>query len=331
MKLLKIFIASPGDVSEERNCVDEVVADINHGLAKEHGINLESVRWETHGVPTIARAQASLNPLVDGCHIFVGILWSRFGSASGKAASGTEEEYRRVLNRWRRTGAPEILPYFGRMSIEPPRSSLAVEQLAGVVRFREQLESENALIGDYNSPAEFRNLLQEHLSRLICDTFSADSSRLCTRLQTALNDAFHDCTKRAVPFGTSDVLLTLLFNRHGDTYHALQILTHGHADEIARALMVSRRQGKLSSQFSTEIDWKHDKYVQLARRIAEQEGSPTVLERHLALALFRARGETVKAIMRKYNPNLTKEAEDLLSSSRTSDIEYGPSYDPFSR
>ena len=51
ISLLKIFVASPGDVSEERAVLEEVVRELNLTLPRNLGVMLELVRWETHAMP----------------------------------------------------------------------------------------------------------------------------------------------------------------------------------------------------------------------------------------------------------------------------------------
>src|SRR3712207_9162732 len=46
-------------------------------------------------------------------HIFIGILWRRFGTPTARAGSGTEEEFQTARESWRVQRRPqEILFYF---------------------------------------------------------------------------------------------------------------------------------------------------------------------------------------------------------------------------
>ncbi len=54
IKRFKVFVASPGDVSLERNIIPKVIAEINliiSAIAPEKGILLDLIRWETHFIP----------------------------------------------------------------------------------------------------------------------------------------------------------------------------------------------------------------------------------------------------------------------------------------
>ena len=100
--ILSVFVASPSDVDEERNRLEEVIRDLNTAWAKELAIRLELVRWETHAYPSFGDdAQAVINEQIpDDCDLFVGLMWYRFGTPTGRAGSGTVEEFNRAKERF---------------------------------------------------------------------------------------------------------------------------------------------------------------------------------------------------------------------------------------
>lgn len=51
VQILRIVVASPGDVPAERNALPAIVEELNHGIAAEHGLRLELSRWETDAHP----------------------------------------------------------------------------------------------------------------------------------------------------------------------------------------------------------------------------------------------------------------------------------------
>jgi hypothetical protein len=80
--ILRVFVASPSDVIEERQLLEEVVKELNLTWSKNLGIRLELVKWETHAFPGIGDdPQAVINTEIgDDYDIFIGIMWTRFGS-----------------------------------------------------------------------------------------------------------------------------------------------------------------------------------------------------------------------------------------------------------
>ncbi|MEN8259437.1 MAG: hypothetical protein ABFS02_02425 [Pseudomonadota bacterium] len=53
VKLVKIFVSSPGDVSDERDVLDEAVVRVNRTAGLERGVRFETWRWEKDMVPQI--------------------------------------------------------------------------------------------------------------------------------------------------------------------------------------------------------------------------------------------------------------------------------------
>jgi hypothetical protein len=45
--ILRVVVASPGDVQAERDALPAILAEINRGIAAERGLRLELMRWET--------------------------------------------------------------------------------------------------------------------------------------------------------------------------------------------------------------------------------------------------------------------------------------------
>jgi hypothetical protein len=51
--ILSIFVASPSDVTAERESLEEIVKEYNITWASELDIRLNLVKWETHAYPDI--------------------------------------------------------------------------------------------------------------------------------------------------------------------------------------------------------------------------------------------------------------------------------------
>jgi hypothetical protein len=46
--LLRVFIASPGDVDDERQVVKKVIEELNISFSNSNNLKLEVIGWETH-------------------------------------------------------------------------------------------------------------------------------------------------------------------------------------------------------------------------------------------------------------------------------------------
>ena len=52
-RIIKCFIASPGDTAAERDICEKVFSDINCGIGVPYGFELQSLRWENDVHPGI--------------------------------------------------------------------------------------------------------------------------------------------------------------------------------------------------------------------------------------------------------------------------------------
>jgi hypothetical protein len=187
-QVIVVFVASPSDLEAERNRLEEVIQELNSTWSRTLGARLELVRWETHGYPGIAEdPQGVLNrQLPNDYQIFVGLLWGKYGSATARAGSGTEEEFQRALTRFHESpDSVKIMFYFKDAPLPP--STLDPEQLAKVQQFRRLLGDEGALYWTFVSLDEFERLIRLHLTRQIQELLS---DRLNNRaMQAASNES----------------------------------------------------------------------------------------------------------------------------------------------
>jgi len=114
--VIKAFLSSPGDVKDEREIVHQIVLKINSNEGRFHQPRffIDLYRWEKDLISGWGTPQENINKQLkpDESDIFIGILWSRFGTPTGDFQSGTEEEFNSALSKWRQTGsAPRLLFY----------------------------------------------------------------------------------------------------------------------------------------------------------------------------------------------------------------------------
>lgn len=157
----RILIASPSDVHVERDVIRDVLHEWNARNGEAQGIFLESVMWESHSFPKLGqRTQAVLNEeFVDNCDILIGVFWTRLGTPTGVAASGTEEE----IDRFRKRSKPVML-YFSDAPISPARIDL--EQYESVKAFRERCMS-LGLIQSFSTIDELVTLVRGQLTQVL--------------------------------------------------------------------------------------------------------------------------------------------------------------------
>jgi hypothetical protein len=159
---IAVFVASPAEVARERHALDAVADEINRTVGAEEGFRLVLKKWETFARPAAGRPQGVVNAQAGAYDVFVGLLWKRFGTPTGKAGSGTEEEFERAHAAWQRRGSPppEVLFYFSEARVRP--SEVEPGQLARVQAFRRRIQADH-LVWTYPHPARFADVARPHL------------------------------------------------------------------------------------------------------------------------------------------------------------------------
>jgi hypothetical protein len=166
----RILIASPSDVDAEREIAVRVIQEWNDLYSYTRGVVLLPLRWETHSAPEYGtRPQEAINrAVVDQCDLLVGIFWTRVGTPTGVADSGTLEEIDRVA----RAGKP-IMLYFSKVGTDPEQIDL--DQLRRLNTFKAATYP-NALTESYKSQVDFRDKFARQLELRVRELQRADAS-----------------------------------------------------------------------------------------------------------------------------------------------------------
>lgn len=165
---LRVFVASPSDVQEERDAVEGVVSEVNRNLARSLGLQLDLVRWETDVTPGFGKdPQDVINKQInDNYDIFIGIIWSRIGTPTPRAGSGTLEEFERAYARHRGDSESiDLLIYFKESPVLV--SSIDPEQLTKINAFRASLGEKGGVYWTFDGSRDFETTLRAHLSMVI--------------------------------------------------------------------------------------------------------------------------------------------------------------------
>lgn len=151
------MIASPGDVSEERGIVREVIHEWNALHADERKQVLLPVGWETHSAPDMkAPAQTIINEQVLApCDLLVGIFWTRIGTATADYASGAVEEIQRHIA----AGKPAML-YFSEVPVKP--EIVLSKQYKQLQKFKNYCQPKGLYEG-FSSKEEFKSKFRNHI------------------------------------------------------------------------------------------------------------------------------------------------------------------------
>ena len=138
-KIIKCFIASPGDTVAEREICEKVFSEINSGIGTAYGFILQSLRWENDVYPGIGNGgQDVINSQVNNKYdLFIGIMYTKFGTPTAHSESGTEEEFKIAYEQALKKKNMEIMFYFNDEALSP--SELDVQQYSKVNSFRQDV------------------------------------------------------------------------------------------------------------------------------------------------------------------------------------------------
>ena len=169
IRIVKVLVASPSDVAEERQMAEDVIKKWN--ARPQRPLMLEAVLWESYAAPeTGGRVQGILNKqIVDECDFAIGIFWTRIGTDTGVAPGGAVEEVERMM-----AAGKLVMLYFSNVAYR--RKDVDIEQIEALDHFRESLQS-NALIEEYDERHEFREKLAHQLDMQVFNWYCQDSRR----------------------------------------------------------------------------------------------------------------------------------------------------------
>jgi formylglycine-generating enzyme required for sulfatase activity len=191
LRHLRVFLASPGDVADERALALRVLEQLQYDPLLRGRITVETVAWDKPGAGTPMLAtltpQEAIKqglPTPAECDIVIVVFWARMGTPlpdewkkpdGGRYRSGTEWEYLNALEAAEKYEKPAVLVYrrTEKINLDPddPDFDLKSQQWRRVKEFFQSFTNpDGSLRGGYNpylAPEEFREQLNLHLRSLV--------------------------------------------------------------------------------------------------------------------------------------------------------------------
>lgn len=176
-KILHAFLASPGDLQDERKAVRNVVDEFNESLADVFGYQIELLGWEDT-VAGFGRPQELINQDVDRCDLFIGLIWKRWGTPpdkDGLFSSGFQEEFERSKDRREKSGSPEIALFFKKVPGRDKRDP--GPHLKRVLEFQEStIEERKILFREFSTIREMERLVRKKVIAYVNSVRAADAA-----------------------------------------------------------------------------------------------------------------------------------------------------------
>jgi GTPase SAR1 family protein len=167
--ILRIVVASPSDVQDERRMLDGIIDELNLGIAATMNLRLELSRWEDVSFPGFhpEGPQGLIDPIlnIEDCEVFLGIFWRRFGTPAKGAGSGTEHEFQTAYQSWKTRGRPQIMFYFRNYG-QPPQNDEEKKQREQLDHFKKNFPKEG-FSWNYKNKKDFERLVRNNLTQYI--------------------------------------------------------------------------------------------------------------------------------------------------------------------
>jgi hypothetical protein len=163
VELVKLTLCGPTDVAKEFAIASEVINEWNCRHGEQRGFWVKHQHWSTDSYPDAQETgQGAINKqLIDSTDILVAIFWSRIGTATLAAESGTVEEIQRAL-----AAGKKVMIYFS--DLEPLPAGTPIDQLKRLSDFRQQVRAHKSC-WTFQSRSRFRDDFANHLALMLND------------------------------------------------------------------------------------------------------------------------------------------------------------------
>ena len=179
LKVIRVFIGSPGGLEMERQAAVRIVNQVNQSHAEHWGCQINLVGWEAT-LPGYSRAQSLINQDLDKCDYFIGVLWDHWGSppdaADPQYTSGFEEEFERARSRIENGLMKDMALFFKEISegkIKDPGPSLKQ-----VLAFREKcVKARKPLFKQFKEAGDFESIFRAKIEDIGWQEYNALKAR----------------------------------------------------------------------------------------------------------------------------------------------------------
>ena len=177
-QVVKVMIASPGDVLAERDMIRGVLDEWNRANAEQQkqvlfavGPNLPVARTSVEAPRPFLNRE-----ILTGCDLLIAVFWTRIGSlvsaSAGPSVSTSMRETLDAIEAHTRQGKPALL-YFSSAVARP--DTVDQEQYAALNEFKEAC-GKAGLVEEFDTPHQFHKKLSLQLTQTISGSFPVRGS-----------------------------------------------------------------------------------------------------------------------------------------------------------
>ncbi|MBA4311464.1 MAG: hypothetical protein C0417_02425 [Chlorobiaceae bacterium] len=189
----RILVASPSDVRDERESMDEVIDELNITYGNKANKIIELIKWETHSAPAVS--EASPQDIIDkdlgtDYDLFIGILWKKFGTPTKECESGTEQEFRNAYSRFKRDPKSLQILFYFKTASPMSLSDIEPHELKKVNEFKNEIGDKGVYYWEYNTNEELQKFLRMHIPKRLDELGepSANTKSKIASIETPLEE-----------------------------------------------------------------------------------------------------------------------------------------------
>lgn len=181
-KVIKVFIASPGDVQKERDLIRETIYEWNMINSVARGIVLMPVGWETDSISCYGKPpQGDINvKLLKTCDLLIGVFWSKLGTPTDQYPSGSVEEIELHASQGK-----QIMIFFSKADI--PQSLINAEQLDALEEFKKSIKGK-CIYKEYENSDKFKDLFSVQLNAKLQESWVLASETVVNPIADTIQD-----------------------------------------------------------------------------------------------------------------------------------------------
>ncbi len=168
VRIIRVFIGSPGGLEDERRAAREIIQEVNQAHSEHWGCQFKLVGWEDT-IPGYQRPQNLINIDLDKCQYFIGVLWNRWGTKpdidDSGFTSGFEEEFCRAQDLCTAGSMKDIALYF--KGVDVPDGLQPGPEIKKVKDFRTRcIDEKRIFFRDFAETSNFRDLVRSKLTEI---------------------------------------------------------------------------------------------------------------------------------------------------------------------
>ena len=177
-RVLMVFISFADDTKTEASAAAHIGQLVSTAVRRRTRVALEPYLWNRDQPSDLGGgdAQSLINEEMKKCAFFVGIMATRFGRPTPRAASGMEEEYKMALccKKAHRLPMFKLTYYFSRKKVDP--DTIELDQLALARGFRERI-AKQGLYHTFSSLGAFKEQFRKDLEKHVNEWYEHEQNK----------------------------------------------------------------------------------------------------------------------------------------------------------